>query len=577
MKHSVDPQQNWLFDTSLGSYSDLARQRLLKDWPGVFRACILEMMPVEQMGEHFSEQMGRPTKELYSACGLLLLQEFNNWTVEEAADMYMFDGRIQFALNLGRDKQSMSTRTIERYRAVFRDEALAQDLMNKVTARLVELLDLKVDKLRLDSTHVFSNMASFGRTRLMMTVTRRFLIQLKRHNSESYHALSEGLRTRYQKKSWDFSKGTQCHANRDCIAKDMQLLIAQYETDDSVNTRNTFQDMVRVFSEQCEVVEDKLRIRKKTGGATLQNPSDPDATFDGKKGAGYKVQTAETCSDENETQLIVSSIPQTACDHDQNAVEEVLKDLEDNGIKPEVIVADAGYGGDRNHTECKDKGINLIAPVLQGSQKKGRLDLCHFHLKNDGRITSCPAGHAPKKAWFDDKKERGSAVFKASDCQSCEKLELCLARKNGKNYSVHYDSRAIRIAERKQDMKSPETEAAYAKRSGVEAVYSIGKRTMGLGRLRVRGQSSVFHSIAMKILGINIMRASRSAKILERVGTRLPSGVQSLFKSQSRRLFGAIQALLNHVVALINAKSPVSALAEILMGKLNYAGSNFCR
>ncbi len=577
MKHSVDPEQNWLFDTSLGSYSDLACQRLLKDWPGVFRACILEMMPVEPMGEHFSEKMGRPTKELYSACGLLLLQEFNDWTVEEAADMYMFDGRVQFALNLGRDKQSMSTRTIERYRAIFRDEALAQDLMTKVTAHLIELLDLKVDKLRLDSTHVFSNMASFGRTRLMMTVTRRFLIQLKRHNSESYHALSEDLRTRYQKKSWDFSKGSQCHANRDCIAADMQLLIAQYAADDSVNTRNTFQDMARVFSEQCEVVEDRVRIRKKTGGATLQNPSDPDATFDGKKGSGYKVQTAETCSDENETQLIVSSIPQTACDHDQNAVEEVVKDLEDNGIKPDEIVADAGYGGDRNHTECKAKGINLIAPVLQGTQKKGRLDLCHFNLQDDGRITSCPAGHAPKKAWFDNKKERGSAVFHASDCQSCEKLELCLARKNGKNYGVHYDSRAVRIAERKQDMQSPETEAAYAKRSGVEAVYSIGKQTMGLGRLRVRGQPSVFHSIAMKILGINIMRASRSEKILERVGSRLPPGVQSLLKSQSRRVSAAILALLKHLAAMINAKSPVSPLARMPMRKLNYAGSYFCR
>ncbi len=571
MKHSVDPKQNWLFDTSLGSYSDLACQRLLKDWPGVFRACILEMMPVEQMSEHFSDEMGRPTKELYSACGLLLLQEFNNWTVEEAADMYMFDGRVQFALNLGRDKQSMSTRTIERYRAVFRDEAFAEDLMTKVTARLVELLNLKVDKLRLDSTHVFSNMASFGRTRLMMTVTRRFLIQLKRHNSESYHALSEDLRTRYQTQKWDFSKGSQSHANRDFIAADMQLLIAQYQGDDSVNTRNTFQDMVRVFSEQCEIIEDKVCIRKKPGGATLQNPSDPDATFDGKKGSGYKVQTAETCSDENEIQLIVSSIPQTACDHDQNAVEKVVKDLEDNGIKPDEIVADAGYGGDRNHTECKDKGINLIAPVLQGTQKKGRLDLCHFQLADDGSVISCPAGVLPSKAWFHEKKEQGGATFQASDCQSCEKLELCLARKHGKNYCVYYDSRAMRIADRKKDMQKEETKAIYAKRSGVEALYSIGKRTMGLGRLRVRGRASVFHSIAMKILGINIMRASRSAKILEIVGTRLPPGVQSLLKSQSRRVFGAIQALLNHLVAMINAKSPVSALAEIRIRKLNYA------
>ena len=81
----------------------------------------------------------------------------------------------------------------------------------------------------------------------------------------------------------------------------------------------------------------------------------------------------------------------------------------------------------------------------------------------------------------------------------------------------------------------------------------------------------------MKILGINIMRAYRSAKILERVGTRLSPGVQSLLKSQSRRVSGAIQSLLNHLLAMINAKSPVPALAEIPIRKLNYARSDFCR
>jgi hypothetical protein len=577
MRHFVDPQQDWLFDPSLGSYSSLAQRRLLKDWPGVFRTCILEMMPVEEMGKHFSKDMGRPTKELYSACGLLLLQEFNNWTVEEAADMYMFDGRIQFALNLGRDRQTMSTRTIERYRAVFRDEAIAQDLMTRVTARLIELLELKVDKLRLDSTHVFSNMATFGRTRLMMTVMRRFLIQIKRHNAESYLALSEDLRKRYQKKSWDFSKGSQSHAHREHIATDMQLLIARYEDDDSVNTRNTFQDMVRVFNEQCEIIEEKVCIRKKPGGATLQNPSDPDATFDGKKGVGYQVQTAETCSDENETQLIVSTIPQSACEHDQNAIEKVVDDLKGNGMKPCQIIADAGYGGDRNHTQCSDQGIDLIAPVLQASQKMGRIDLCYFQLSDDGCITSCPAGISPAKAWFDKQKKRGGAVFHAHDCQSCEKFELCLARKNGKNYSVYYDSRAVRIAERKQNMQKPETRAVYAKRSGVEALYSIGKRTMGLGRLRVRGRSSVFHSITMKILGINIMRASRNSKIIEQVREKMPLGACSLLKKQFHKAGGAICAWLTQLSVVINTRFQVSVHMAIQMKKHNCAGMDFCR
>ena len=518
MKHAVDPQQNWLFDPALSSFSDLARQRLIDSWPGVFRTCILELMPTEEVGKHFSESMGRPTKELYSACGLLLLMEFNDWTVEKGADAYMFDARVQFALNLGRDCQSMSTRTVERYQAIFREEEMAQTIMDRVISRLVELLEINIETLRLDSTHVFSNMASFGRRRLMMTVTRRFLTQVKRHNSESYLALSEELRDRYAKKAWEFSKGSKdCGLSAQELAEDMHFLMARYEDDSSVNDRPSFKDLVRVFSEQCEVCEDKVTIRKKTGGNVMQNPSDPDATFDGKKGQGYQVQAAETCSDKNETQLIVSAIAQTACEHDQNAVEKVVDDLEQANLSPSVIVADAAYGGDKNYRACQEKGIKLTAPVIQGTLTKGRIELTEFSFNDDGSINACPKGYAPLKAWFDIERDRGAATFSVKHCQTCPLLQLCQAKKNGKNYQVYYNSRSLRIVERKLDMRSAETKADYAKRSAIEGTFSMAKCLTGLDRLRVRGKRAVFMAILLRMTGVNIHRAAATETIRKRV------------------------------------------------------------
>ena len=69
--------------------------------------------------------------------------------------------------------------------------------MHEVTCRLVELLELDITRQRLDSTHVFCNMASFGRTRLLGVTVKRFLTQVKRHAPEAYDALPEPLRTRY--------------------------------------------------------------------------------------------------------------------------------------------------------------------------------------------------------------------------------------------------------------------------------------------------------------------------------------------------------------------------------------------
>ncbi len=70
--------------------------------------------------------------------------------------------------------------------------------MDRVTVKLVGALEIKVDKQRLDSTHIFSDMARFGRTRLMGVTVKRFLTQLKRHNRADYDMLEESLRKRYE-------------------------------------------------------------------------------------------------------------------------------------------------------------------------------------------------------------------------------------------------------------------------------------------------------------------------------------------------------------------------------------------
>ncbi len=89
MRNMIDPRQNDLFDTYSAFLSPVAHKRLLKSWHGVFRHIILKELPVAKLAEHFGPVLGRPSTELYSIAGLLLIMEFKNWTVEEASDAYM--------------------------------------------------------------------------------------------------------------------------------------------------------------------------------------------------------------------------------------------------------------------------------------------------------------------------------------------------------------------------------------------------------------------------------------------------------------------------------------------------------
>jgi len=72
----------------------------------------------------------------------------------------------------------------------------------------------------------------------------------------------------------------------------------------------------------------------------MQNPSDPEATYDGHKGKGYQVQLAETCHPDNPVQLITCAIAQTAADEDGDALPEVVAQLEDADMKPTELLAD---------------------------------------------------------------------------------------------------------------------------------------------------------------------------------------------------------------------------------------------
>lgn len=395
MKYIKDPGQRHLFDPFERLFSPLATKTIQNGWQGLFREVILELMPAQIIAGEVDPDNGRPTKELYSVAGLIFIAEFMDWTTEQAAQAYMFRTDIWYALNLKPGAQSMSTRTIERYRKIFRETELAGEVMNDVTNSLVDLLDLNVTEQRLDSTHVFSNMATFDRTRLMGVTVKKFLTQVKRHGAPIYESLPEELRMRYQcsesRLFADTSKGSKSFKLlRQQIAEDMYFLIEHFIDDDRFSNRSTFRNLCTVFEQQCKVTEEKVDVNDKPGGNVIQNPSDPDATYDGHKGSGYQVQLSETCSEENEVQLVTSAIPQTACEQDTNAVEKVRDELRESGKLPEQMVADTLYGSDDNvQNALKDK-MNLVSPV--SGKALGPVSVCDFEIDEETyTVKACPA------------------------------------------------------------------------------------------------------------------------------------------------------------------------------------------
>ena len=253
MQNLNDPQQTLLFDPWALVFSHGLYARVRSGWQGLFRDVLLRLMPAQELAEQFHPELGRPTKELYSVAGLIFLKEFNDWTEEEAVEAYCFRLDVQYALNVARGDAELSLRTLERYIRLFRELGLGSKVFDEVTRALIEYLEVDLSQQRLDSTHVYSNMAMYGRTSLMVKALQRLLTQVRRHHRERYEALPEPLRERYAPNSpsspfgWARAKSTaeQRRRLRQQVAEDMYFVLEFYDGEEAITNKDTYKRLIR--------------------------------------------------------------------------------------------------------------------------------------------------------------------------------------------------------------------------------------------------------------------------------------------------------------------------------------------
>jgi hypothetical protein len=571
MQRIVDPQQSRMFDPFDPVLTEKTRARLLDGWPGVFRHVILELMPVNKLGEHYSPDMGRPTKELYSMAGLIFLAEFLNWTKPETLDAYSFRMDVHYALNMEPVTHDISIRTLERYIVIFEEDALAKKIMHDVTIKLAELLEINIDKQRLDSTHIFSDMASFGRTRLMGVAIKRFLAQVPRHDPSAYAALPESLRQRYSPSAHqmfgDTGKDKESRRLlRQQVAEDMHFLIGHFADTKPLNNGTCYKAMERIFYEQCEVHEEKVTVKGKVGSRVMQNPSDADATYDGHKGPGYQLQIPETCDPANEVQIITAALPQTAAEPDTEAVEPVLDRLEDSRLLPKELFVDTSYASDENVQKAEARGVELVGPVpgCGGQAADNALTIDDFNIDEaTEQVVCCPAGHEPVSSIHDPQTGKTRTVIPDSACGTCDHYDQCPATKKRNGYQLDHTAKQRRTASRRREEATQAFRERYKIRGGIEGTNSGLKRRTGLGRLRVRGGPRVFHAIYLKVAGWNILRASVSAKMREIVHQRANMAVMRYFAMAFSAMVGRTISLRGPVLPFKPLRSDLAVFFRL--------------
>jgi hypothetical protein len=501
------------------------RRRLLDtSWSGLFQQNILPELPVETLRKHYHDWSGRPTKELYSMMGMMVLQQMHDLTDDQAVEQFCFNIQWHYALNITNVKDAasyISHKSLWTMRNLMSTDETYNAIFDTALQTLTKLFKADLNKQRIDSVHVKSNMRNLGRIGLFAKTIKKFLVNLKRQHRSLFDQLNDSLTGRYLSKRegslFAMVKPSESCRTLDQLADDVFSLTQCFASETSIHDMSSFKLLVRLFDEQCLVTDENAgsdqpkavaRPNKDVPSDSLQNPSDPDAGYSSHKGQGYQVQVVENYTDGDDKQLsLITYVDVESADkHDAGSLLPALEKLEQQEVAPQQILADSLYGSDSNCEQALEKhGVIVIAPAMPGNQKK--MHLADFTINGQGCITSCPQGSAPLRV---KQTSTGfSASFAPSVCAECSVFKQCPACKGKKVFYIRYKHKDIRLAHRKRIESTAAFKDMYRFRAGVEATMSEFDRRTGVKHLRVRGIKAVCFAAVMKAIGLNIFRASR--------------------------------------------------------------------
>lgn len=447
--------------------------------------------------------------------GLVLIQQMEDCSDTDAVDNFALNLKWQYALNITDESDVasyVSPKTLWNLRDIVARNGLQDKLFENVTDALKKLFALDSSKQRLDSVHIFSNMAHLGRIRLFARTIRTFLINLKRHHAAEYDLLGD-IVLRYDKKSdGAFAvKPTESAKKLTELGDDCFLLVERFKEHAAVAKMDSYKHLVRLFTEQCVIEKGDngsrvaIKANKDVSSDSLQNPSDPDAGYSGHKGKGFQMQVMETYSKEkNQPNLITHIKVEAANESDSNALLPAIADATQRELAPTELLADTLYGSDDNVEKAKDLGITVIAPVM--GAKENVMLLADFTFGDNNQITACPEQQAPTKAKTG--KNGGTKVyFDKAICDTCRHQSECPVKRDKKSSTISYDAKSLRLSRRRKAEKEEAFKEKYRYRSGIEGTMSDLDRMTGIKHLRVRGMMQVRLAATLKATGLNILRS----------------------------------------------------------------------
>ena len=542
MAFTLNESQQLTLDDSFLNLDERTKKFVNKSWAKNFAEIIFPAINEKRFSILYSDNAAsRPNNPVNAVIGSLILKEMFNLTDDELLASILCDVRFQYALHTTSFKnQPFSDRTLSRFRErlyLYNLETgrdLLHEEMEAMADVFVKYLGINPSVKRMDSLMVSSSCKKMSRLEMIYTCVANMVKTVygtgeyqNLKNMEHYLDEDDKNDTIYHRKNEEISGRLQA------VIDDATTLIK--ELGEAYFELPEYQLLRRVIMEQTEATPEGKLIpadKKTITPNSLQNPSDPDATYRSKAGKDNKGYVGNLVETTDEKGSIITSYDYDVNSHsDSQFCKETIEKLgkQENTT---TLITDGAYGSLENMELAAKNNIDLITTALIG--KTPDIIQSDFVLdESTHEVIKCPSGKTPYKTSYYEKTGLYRASFNKKTCEHCPLREQCGAKLQKKSAVVLISAKTIQRASYMKKLSAEEYIVLQKKRNGVEGLPSVLRRRYHVDTMPVRGlvRSKIWFSF--KIGAINVKRVLKM--VAEKTAIQLAKDKTCLYILKKRK------------------------------------------
>jgi len=531
MSFQLNNAQQMAINDSLLSLTERERKHLMSSWAETFSKKIFPFIKEDRFSVLYSDNpASRPNNPINVYFGLLILREIFNQSDEEALNSLMFDIRYQHALHTTSfQEQPISKNSLTNFRAaVYRYNQeygidLIQQEIESQAKTFSKLLNIEGKIVRMDSLMISSSCRKLSRLEIVYSTVARLIKVIDKNTLPEY--FKPYLDENHYNDTIYRSRDKDLNSKIKRVLKDGLKLYSLYRKDKEISNTEEFKLLARMLKEQTR--KGKIKSSKEIAPNSLQNPTDPDATYrkkGKKKHIGYTANLIEKFDDNN--RMIEGYDLQKNTYSDQKFAEDTIKKLEDA-----TLLTDGAYFSEDINNKALARGITMIPTNLIGGTKNNNGDKFEIDEK-EHLVKKCPSGHQPITSKFKEGSYR--AHFDKKHCNDCPLRKDCPVIEQKKSYFLKVSEKTLHRSQLITRMGTSEYQELAKKRAGIEGIPSVLRRKYKIDHLPVRGEVRSKVWLGFKISAINCKRLIKGLmnRPIPELSTLLYNHLFSLFSFQ---------------------------------------------